>query len=51
MTNQQAAKILADFNKWRRGDKPYDSPLKEFPFDVARIGLAIDLAVEALKKK
>lgn len=49
MTNTQAAKILADFNRWRRGAGPDpDEILKVSPKD---IGIAIDLAVKKLKTK
>lgn len=50
MTTKQAAKILKDFNKWRRGAKPYD----RLPYDLGHtpteIGLAIDVAVKQLTK-
>lgn len=46
MTTKQAAKILRDFNKWRRGEEPYNNIIKTFPFDVVVIGQAIDVAVK-----
>jgi hypothetical protein len=51
MTAKQAAKILTDFNKWRRGEKPYNNVIIALPFGAVEIGVAIDLAVKELKKK
>lgn len=51
MTNTQAAKILADFNRWRRNKPPYDKGVPSFcKYTGVDIGLALDLAVKALKK-
>ena len=49
-----AIKVLTDFNKWRRGEPPYDwnedpSLMIEFPFDVKEVGEAIDEAINMLK--
>lgn len=56
MTTTEAAKILAEFNKWRRGEPPYnwsDDPKKrkELPYTPKQIGEAIDVAVEAMKTR
>lgn len=44
MTNNQAIRILRDFNKWRRGE------IKEIAEDVYTIGEAIDYAIKRLKE-
>lgn len=53
MTTTEAAKILAEFNHWRRGEPPYDwsddpAKRKELPYTPTQIGEAIDAAVEAM---
>ena len=54
MTPAEAAKILVEFNRWRRGDPPYDwsadpAKRKELPYTPRQIGEAIDIAVQAMK--
>ena len=54
MTPAEAAKILAEFNKWRRGDPPYDwiddpAKRKKLTYTPKQIGEAIDIAVRAMK--
>lgn len=54
MTPTEAAKILAEFNKWRRGEPPYDwsadpTKRKELPFTPMQIGEAIDTAENVMK--
>lgn len=47
MTIKQAAKLLKEYNKWRRGKgKKYSIP--GFPFSVKEIGEAIDLAADIM---
>ena len=55
MTPTEAAKILAEFNHWRRGEPPYDwsddpKKRKELPYTPQQIGEAIDVAVSCLNK-
>lgn len=54
MKVEEAIKVLTEFNKWRRGEPPYDwnedpSLMIEFPFDVKEVGEAIDEAINMLK--
>lgn len=54
MTPTEAAKILAEFNRWRRGEPPYDwnddpKKRKELPFTPMQIGEAIDTAENVMK--
>ena len=54
MTPTEAAKILAEFNRWRRGEPPYDwsddpANRKDLPYTPKQIGEAIDIAVQAMK--
>lgn len=54
MKVEDAIKVLTDFNKWRRGEPPYEwnedpSLMIEFPFDVKEVGEAIDEAIRMLK--
>jgi hypothetical protein len=53
MTAREAAKILREFNKWRRGEKPYaDAVVTDyFKFTPTEIGQAIDRAVLSLERK
>lgn len=44
MTNLQCARILRDFNKWRRGE------IKEISEDAYTVGEAIDYAIKRLKR-
>lgn len=45
MTPKQAAKLLTEYNKWRRGD---DTKFWTDVCDTKKISMAIDLAVKAL---
>lgn len=54
MKVEEVIKVLTEFNKWRRGEPPYDwnedpSLMIEFPFDVKEVGEAIDEAINMLK--
>ena len=54
MDPKLAAKILAEFNKWRRGDGAYgftDDPkdYKDCPYTPTEIGKAIDIAIKVLE--
>ena len=51
MTAAQAAKILTDFNKWRRGDGKYTDVISPFDVSPKDIGIAIDVAIKKLKSK
>lgn len=44
MTNNQAIRILRDFNKWRRGEK------EDIIEDVYTVGQAIDFAIKKLSE-
>lgn len=44
MTNNQAIRILRDFNKWRRGE------IADIIEDAYTIGQAIDHAIKTLKE-
>lgn len=44
MTREQAAEILEQHNRWRRGDDEYQMA------DVRLLGLAIDVAVASLRE-
>lgn len=44
MTRKQAAEILEQHNRWRRGDDEYQM------VDVRLLGIAIDVAVAALRE-
>lgn len=46
MTTKKAIVILAEYNKWRRGQMNV-----EYPYTSTEIGLAIDKAIDELKKK
>lgn len=50
MTEKEAAKILTDFNAWRRGEAPYDHLMHTAHFETSTkdIGIAIDLAIKKL---
>lgn len=43
-----AIRILSEFNRWRRGEPPYDEPGTPFTSTQAEIGEAIDVAVVLL---
>ena len=43
MSNEKAAEILEQHNRWRRGDDEYQMT------DVRLLGLAIERAIEALR--
>lgn len=47
MTNEQAAQILRDHNKWRRHDSDEPMPMPNSP---TILGQAIDVAVKALEQ-
>ena len=48
MTNAEAAKILRDHNRWRRGEDEYCPVGVEPPHPPKKIGEAIDHAVKVL---
>lgn len=53
MTDRDSAIVLREFNKWRRGEKPYaDAVVTDyFKFTPTEIGQAIDRAVLSLERK
>lgn len=56
MTPIEAAKILAEFNRWRRGEPPYDwsddpTKRKKLQYTPQQIGKAIDVAVATMKTR
>lgn len=42
---------LREYNKWRRGQAPYDKVGAELPFTAREIGYLIDDAIGALEEK
>jgi len=48
MDARDAIRILSEFNRWRRGEPPYDKPGAPFTNTPAEIGEAIDVAVGLL---
>ena len=51
MTPDKAARILREHNKWRRGLGEYEHAGARFPHDSKTLGLAIDVALEALERE
>lgn len=49
-----AAEMLEEWQKWRRGKPPYDGDTPEtynrMPYSPKEIGIALDYAIEVLKK-
>ena len=48
--------VLSEFQKWRRGEPPYDwhenpEKNKPLPYDAKKVGEAIDIALSALEEK
>lgn len=50
MDARAAIRILSEFNRWRRGEPPYDEPGAPFTNTPAEIGEAIDVAVRLLSE-
>lgn len=55
MDSKEALGILAEFNRWRRGEGKYawnEDPAKnaECPYSPKAIGKAIDIAINEMKK-
>ena len=55
MTTAEAYEILAEFQKWRRGEPPYDwhdipAENRALPYSGEIIGNALDVALEVLSK-
>lgn len=52
MSAKEIAKHLVEYQKWRRGESPYDYGLvpKEHPFTPYELSAIIDRAVEILKE-
>jgi hypothetical protein len=48
MTNEQAFKILKEYQLWRRGIAPYDYGGDNMPFTPKEVGEAIDVAIKEL---
>jgi hypothetical protein len=54
MTKTTAIIILKEYQDWRRGRNEYDwrnnpEGVKKFPFDSIQLGIAIDVAIDALE--
>ena len=45
MTVREAVKLLSQFNKWRRSDRPVIMP------NPTEVGIAIDVAIRELNKR
>lgn len=53
MSAAKIAKYLVEYQKWRRGEPPYDYvviPSHRQPFSAKELGAIIDRAVELLKE-
>lgn len=55
LTIREAITILTEFNKWRRGEHPYDGETPETyrgcPYLPKEIGEAIDVAIERMNNE
>jgi hypothetical protein len=49
MTNEQALKILREYQLWRRGIGAYRKDNAAFPYDQSRLGESIDVAIYVLQ--
>lgn len=55
MDRNKVIEVLEEFNEWRRGSGPYawsedPSKSRQFPYSPHEIGVAIDRAVEMLRR-
>lgn len=53
MTDEKTLKVLEEYQKWRRGEPPYDpkddlAENKTMPYSPKEVGEAIDAAIRAL---
>lgn len=51
MTNEEIADKLEIYNKWRRGEPPFDSSICKLPIEPKELGLLIDVAIVKLRMK
>lgn len=51
MDLEKAYTILADHQKWRRAESPYDSPYQRFLHSAKELGVAIDFILNHLEKE
>lgn len=56
MTPKEALEVLREFQKWRRGEGKYKwgetpSENEQLPYSSKEIGVALDVAIETLKKE
>ena len=51
MTPKEAYEALREFNLWRRAEGVYESFYNEFPYTPKEVGIALDVAIETLKKE
>lgn len=50
MNEDNAIQIVEEFQKWRRGEKPYDYFPCEMPYTPKEFGEAIDILLKMVKK-
>ena len=51
MTPKETYEVLREFNLWRRGEGKYEGFYQKFPYTPKEIGIALDVAIEKLKKE
>lgn len=51
MTPKEAYEALREFQMWRRAEGIYESVYNEFPYTPKELGIALDVAIETLKKE
>lgn len=51
MTPKEAYEALRELQMWRRAEGVYESVYNEFPYTPKEVGIALDVAIETLKKE
>lgn len=51
MTPKEAYEVLHEFQMWRRDEGKYSEIPKALPYSAKTVGIALDVAIETLKKE